>query len=376
MAQPFSRTTRALHASLGPRLGAAPSVGLSLALLCWLTLGEINVWQGSLRAELLGVEPARALSAAADGVVVHGALALGQAVREGDLLVELDAVDLEIQRTRAEATSAALRDQLQATDAAIGALEGAKGSASAAAGAGQDEARARAQAASAEAQLQRAEAARAEALFQRGSLSAEARDRAVQSARAASAAARAARSAASRSGDEGARERSDRSGAIEALRADAAALEAEIARADANAQELGRQLDERGLLAPVDGVVAERRPLSPGDRVRAGERLLTVLPDGPLKVVARFPPEAIGAIAVGQPARLQLDGLPDTRFGGLRAEVSAVGAAPQGDEVQVELRLLDGDPRLRHAQRGQVEVRVGAESPLRAMLRAAAGARP
>lgn len=376
MAQPFARTTRALLADAGPRLGPWPGLGLGAALLAWLALGEINVWQGSLTAELQGVEPARAVTAACDGVVLSGALELGQPVREGDLLVELDALDLEIQRARAEATTLALRDQLEATDAAIGALEGAQGSASLAAGAGQDEARARAQSASAEARLQRAEAARASELFARGTLSAELRDRALQSARAAEAAARAAWAATARTGSERARENSDRSGAIEALRAEAAALEAELAAAEASAQELGRQLEERGLLAPVSGVVAERRALAPGDRVRRGERLLTVLTEGPLRVVALFPPEALGAIAAGQPARLQLEGLPDSRFGGLAAEVQAVGSAPRGEAVQVELRLLGDDPRLRHGQRGQVEVQVGAEAPLRALLRAAAGAAP
>ena len=374
MAQPFARTTRALLADAGPRLGPWPALALTGGLGLWLAFGEINVWQGSLGAEVRGVEPARVVAAATDGVVLSADLALGQPVREGDLLIELDALDLEIQRARAELTTEALRAQLTATDAAIGAMEGAQGSASLAAGAGQDEARARAQAAAAEARLQRAEAARATELWRRGTLSEELRDRAVQSAQAAGAAARAASAAAARSGSERARENSDRSGAIEALRAEAAHLEAEVAAAEATAQELGRQLEERGLLAPVSGVVAERRPLVAGDRVQRGERLLTVLPAGPLQVVANFPPEALGAIAVGQPARLQLDGLPDSRFSGIEAEVAAVGAATRGEEVQVELRLLREDPRLRHGQRGQVEVQVGAESPLRALLRAAAGA--
>ncbi len=61
------------------------------------------------------------------------------------------------------------------------------------------------------------------------------------------------------------------------------------------------------LKAPFDGVIAERA-VDPGSTIALGARLFTIVDISSLTVEAGIPASVIGRIALGQPARLTIDG--------------------------------------------------------------------
>lgn len=97
-------------------------------------------------------------------------------------------------------------------------------------------------------------------------------------------------------------------------------------------------------------------------------------PRGGFKVIANFPPAALGRLQPGQPARLRLHGYPWTQYGSLAATVARVEDEVQDGYVQVEL-AVNPDPAsaipLQDDLLGTVEVEVDRVSPATLVLRAA-----
>jgi hypothetical protein len=85
-------------------------------------------------------------------------------------------------------------------------------------------------------------------------------------------------------------------------------------------------------------VVVAVAPRAPGDRVLVGEVLVTVLPDGPTRVVARLPAASLRGLTVDQAATLWPADARLGRWAGAAATVEAVGGAVDGGVVRVELR--------------------------------------
>ncbi len=128
--------------------------------------------------------------------------------------------------------------------------------------------------------------------------------------------------------------------------------------AQAKVDALGINLGLGTLLAPEDGTV-EAVLVKPGDVVQVGQVVGRLVPKGePLQVVAFLPEKDRAFVRVGDEARLELDQLPYSEFGTLKARVLRIGddlAGPQ--ELQeglghtaktefpvyrVELQVLDG----------------------------------
>jgi multidrug resistance efflux pump len=97
-------------------------------------------------------------------------------------------------------------------------------------------------------------------------------------------------------------------------------------------------------------------------------------PRGGFKVVADFPPAALGRIQPGQPARLRLHGFPWTQYGSVPGAVARVEDEIQDGSLRVEL-ALHPDPAsaipLQEGLLGSIEVEVDHVSPARLVLRAA-----
>jgi membrane fusion protein (multidrug efflux system) len=176
------------------------------------------------------------------------------------------------------------------------------------------------------------------------------------------------------------RERRTRSGQarvreVKLLR-EAAALDGDIATADGTIRRLEQEIERRRLRAPVAGRLGQILPVRRGTRLREGERIAVVVPDGGgLRAIAEFPvAQAAGRIRAGQPARARLDGFPSTAWGSLPARVVSVGSEPRGGWLRVELTVTP-DPTsripLQHGLPGQVEVEVERVSPLGVLARLA-----
>lgn len=126
-------------------------------------------------------------------------------------------------------------------------------------------------------------------------------------------------------------------------------LRSEIAQAEANQREVQAELvrlrqeslrnlsdldrqrvevreaqEQELLVAPVDGVVFDLVPASPGYASTPGETLLKVVPQGALEAKVFFSNREVGFVKAGQPAQVRVDAFPFTQFGSIPARIKAV----------------------------------------------------
>ncbi len=373
----FSRTLRQLDADRGQGAGwmMGLGVGVLLAWALWGFLGELPREVQSVQAQVQAVGTALPLQLRASGTVasVHGRL--GERVKEGDLLLQIDDTPLRLSLAEAQARRGAVAAQLRV---------------------GQQSSATEVQASAAEIQV----AAGGRAELQAALLALEQRRARLLSDRAAGL----------RLVEQGALERREvdaldselsllsgeelklresirraeagttaasRSAELRALggQATAADLAADLAAAEAAVGRLERQILDSRVLAPADGILGEWSGVAPGAYLGAGERFGALVPDGPLQVVAWFPPmQSVGQVATAQPAVVRLDGFPQTRLRGLPATVARVGSGAESAGLRVELSL-DGPPPLplSHGMVATVEVEVERLSPFSLLWRLVQG---
>jgi membrane fusion protein (multidrug efflux system) len=147
------------------------------------------------------------------------------------------------------------------------------------------------------------------------------------------------------------------------LASDLAAAKSELAQ-----HELA--IEHLTIRAPIAGMVEDIQPtLRPGAVVHEGDVIATVVPGGPVHVVAEYGPETIGRVHAGQRARLRLDGFPWTHYGTLGATVTTAASETRDNAVRVEL-ALDPDPKLTtmNGMTGVVDIEIDRVSPLRLFL--------
>jgi RND family efflux transporter MFP subunit len=121
----------------------------------------------------------------------------------------------------------------------------------------------------------------------------------------------------------------------QAATASLAAAQAEVRRAAAELDAVQRQRGQLRLLAPVDGVVAARHA-DPGTTLVAGQPLLTIVDPAGLRLNARIDQARAGGIAVGQPATVVLRSRPGAALAG-RVERLAWVADAVTEERIVEI---------------------------------------
>jgi len=169
----------------------------------------------------------------------------------------------------------------------------------------------------------------------------------------------------------------DRLAALAARGRDLAEVEAALRSGTESIARLELEIERRRIRAPISGRVGELADLKPGSVVQAGRRLVVIVPEGDVRVVAGFLPSAApGRIRPGQPARLRLDGYPWTRYGTLDAEVTHVGTEARNGLVRVELSVRNGSGGripLEHGLSGVAEVEVDHLSPAVLALKLAGG---
>ncbi|MGE0718953.1 MAG: HlyD family secretion protein [Alphaproteobacteria bacterium] len=102
------------------------------------------------------------------------------------------------------------------------------------------------------------------------------------------------------------------------------AAEAAVAMAAANLDQAQWRLDQRTLSAPAAGLVADTLFVA-GEFVAAGAPIVSLLPDGNVKLRVYVPEPWLSRVAVGHPLAVSCDGCP----AGLRARISYV--APQAE---------------------------------------------
>ena len=377
MSNPFSRTLRSLEGDLaaGSALGIATVTALLVLGGVWALAARLPVYVTSEEARLEVGEAPRTVAADVTGRIVRVAAAVGQEVRAGQTLFELDSgvergrlaeEDARLEGARLQIAS--LR-RSEATE--IEGLRRARETGRAAA----VEARSRYEAVLAAAELAEDEAARNDRLYQGGLVPELEATRSRALARQRRKEAEALRQEVARVEVETGREVQDRQAKVDGIRHDIAEQEGQAGLSVATSGRLREEEKLRLVRAPVSGRLAEVARVQPGAVVGAGAQLATILPPGRLQGVATFlPSSSLARIRPGQPARLRLEGFPWTEYGSLASRVARVSDEPRQGRVWIVF-TLSGQPRsaipLRHGLPGTLEVEVERVSPAALLLRAA-----
>jgi membrane fusion protein (multidrug efflux system) len=377
LASPFSRTTRSLAVD-SPRLTLTALCVALLGLVLWLAwflFGSVTLYEVSRQARLESGASAREVSALQAGRLVATHLEIGRQVHAGDVLAEFEAGPDVLRAREEEARLNAFPDKIAALRHEIEATQAAMDDDQRAAKASLQSAQARQREAAAGADFARDNERRMKAEGAAGGVAEVDALRATSEARKAASVAEAL-SADARKIDLDGRTRTRQSAAqIAELQRTLVSLEADAAGSKDTLERLNLQIEAHRVRAPVDGVVGEVMAARPGAYVAEGQKLATIVPAGRLVIVAQLDPAtALGRIRPGQPARVRLDGYPWTQYGVLEARVVRVAGEGRDNGLQVELAPIANPrlaPFLRHGLTGRAEIAVEKVSPAVLLMRSA-----
>jgi multidrug resistance efflux pump len=377
MASSFHRTTQSLRLDrgLGSITAFVVAIALIAAWLVWAFQAVVVRYEVSDSARLEVDAAAYPIEAPAAGRLTASRLVLGQEVRAGDVLVELESRSEQLSLEQERVHRVSLAPQLAALRSEVESDEQGNAAERAAATVAAGGAEAQRRQAEAQAVLAEEEDGRANRLRGEGLISeAEAR-RANADAQSKRAAVESMKASVARLEPELQIRRRDRDAAAAETRGDIARLESEAAASAANARRLEFEIEKRRIRAPVTGRLSECAILRPGAYITAGQQLGIIVPGSTLQVVAEFPAQAaLGKIHPGQNAIVKLDGFPWAQFGTLSAQVARVAGEIRDGKVRVELAVKSPDRsriQLTHGLPGSVEVEVERISPAVLLLRSA-----
>jgi membrane fusion protein (multidrug efflux system) len=318
-------------------LGAVVAAGAALyAAISAVNAGKETTDDAQVDADVVPI------SARVGGLVLQVLTKDNQAVKKGEVLVEIDPADLDAKAKQAEADLEAAKAQAAAADAQVGIVEAtSKGGLSAAraqlSGSASSVGSADAQVESARAALLRAqaEAARADTDLKRAEslkkdeaipqaqvdsarTTAQAAEAAVAQARANLAVAEESkRTAQTRIAE--AQGRVEQSAPVDAqlaaARAGAALAHARVAAGEASLRLAKLQLSYTKIEAAADGTLS-KLAVREGQQVQAGQPIVYVVPTATY-VVANFKETQVGEMKNGQRAKLEIDAFPGRTFEGV-----------------------------------------------------------
>ena len=369
----FSRTMRALDAEgVSPTLLAIVLVAGLAGVWCgWLITARVPVYQASAAARL-EVERVHPVAATVVGRVVSTALVLGREVKEGDVLLEVEAERERLETSEERSRVTALGNAASELDREIAAEEQAIEASRRAATAALTEARQRLSATEAAAVQAQDRLARATQLERQGLIAvAEAQDARAQDAARRADVAAAAAGIERLSAEQAAAERGRRA-RLAGLQRQRVELQGQRAVTQSSVTRFARVAERRRVRAPVSGRLGEVTPVQIGAVIRDGERLASIVPDGQVRIVAEFPPPALGRLKSGQRARVRLDGFPWTQYGYVESTVTSVASETREQRVRVELAVQQSAPSvipLQHGMPGVVEVEVERVAPVLLLIR-------
>ena len=376
MSTPFFCSLRSLTADRGRRSlgGILLATALLSAWAVWFFLARVTLYEVTTLARLEVDRAVYPIAAPVTGQIVGTHLRLGHEVQTGEVLVELETNEQQLQLEEERRRLAALQAQRDGLAKEIRVEEEGQRREHQAARVALNEARARyreaqvsAQAAQKEADIyRRMQAYRlaSELEFLRVTMEASRRE----------AAANVLRLAISRLESEQQTKESQRQGGLERLQREASQLTGQITMVTAALERPAYEMTRRSIRATMAGCLCEVANVRIGMVVREGDRLGAIVSPGTLKVIADFlPATALGRIKPGQPAQLRLEGFPWTQYGAVAARVTSVASEIRDNLVRAELTVdAAASPiPLQHGLPGAVEVAVERLSPATLVLRTA-----
>jgi len=334
----------------------------------WVFEAHISLYETSDDARLEVEHAAHSVEASVAGRVIANHLVLGERVQAGQVIVELDAdterLQLAEEQTQPNTLTAQLSSLRNEIDSEGQALDEARQTARTAI----DEAHAQHREAEAAAQYARTEAERLASLYEGGFISELDFLHAKSKAQEEEAVADRMRLSIVRLEQEHRTVEYDRQTRIEQLNGELQRIEGQMFTGKATIKRIEHEITKRQIQAPISGRVGEIADLRAGAFISEGTKLGAIIPDGGLRAVAYFPPEAaLGRVQPGQPARIRLNGFPWSQFGSLPATVATVASEQQDGRVRVELEVHPDSASLiplQHGLPGIVEIEIKKVSPL------------
>jgi len=105
-----------------------------------------------------------------------------------------------------------------------------------------------------------------------------------------------------------------------------------------------KQLDATNVLAPYDGIVADRM-VNPGDVVAPGSPLFTLVDPSTMRLEAAVPADQLGAVRLNAPVRFSVTGYPGRTFEGRISSINP-SADPQTRQVRLFVRIPNAGAQL------------------------------
>lgn len=357
---------------------AVVAAALFAAWLAWLILGRVPLYVASSNARVEVRLAGHAVDAPDTARVNHVFVSLGQRVRAGELLVQLDDTVERLQRDELTARITSQRAAIAALGRQSASLEAGLRDDAGTAVARRREAEEALRSAEAGARLAEEEVRRIEALHRAQLVS----ESALAGARAAAAQRRAeaqgAALAVGRASTEGRSSNAGQRAAFENVRSEEAELRGAMEEASVAVRRLDEVIARRAIKAPVSGAVGDLARITPGKAVQSGTRLAVIVPGGNTHIVAEFLPQVAGGrVEIGQRARFRLQPFAWSDAEVIRARVTRVATEPAAGAIRVELAA---EPRnaggvasrwLQHGVTGTAEVETERLSPLQLILRSA-----
>jgi membrane fusion protein (multidrug efflux system) len=350
-------------------------VAVALVLLAgwivWALAGRVSIVAVSKRARFESRRAVRQIAIPASGRITGINIALGQNVKRGDVLVELDPADATIRRGKALADIDHLRRRIEAVNAQIVATRELATAQTNAAAAKLRQARESRNEAAHLAEIESARADRLGRLGQQGlvppSDATEARSRAD--------AERAKGRGLAAAEDEVAKEQAEAISTAEArvrsLDSDRIDLQSQLAANQSAVQQADVDLERLRIRAPADGRIGSSAELRPGAWVGEGTVVASIVPIEPMEVAAWFGLDDMPLLRTGQSAWIWLDALGRGGRRRFHATVTGIERDPSGTDFRVTLRLAALPAAVDQGFPATVTIEVQYLSPLDALLRAA-----
>jgi multidrug resistance efflux pump len=353
---------------------AVVAAALSAAWLAWLILARVPLYVASSDARVEVRQAGHAVDAPDSARVARVFATLGQRVRAGELLVQLDDTVERLQRDELTARVTSREASIEALVRQRASLETALRDTAGTATSRRLEAGEALRSAEAAARLADEEVRRIEALHRAQLVSESVLGAARAAASQRRAEAQAAAIAVQRASTEGRTTGAGQRAAVEDVLSEEAELRGEVAEARVALRRLSEVIARRAIRAPVSGTVGDLARITPGMAVQSGARLAVVVPGGRTHIVAQFPPHVVGGrVEVGQHARFRLQPFAWSDAEVVRARVTRVATEPSNGVIRIELAAVTDavSPRLRHGVTGTAEVETERLSPLQLILRSA-----
>jgi HlyD family secretion protein len=147
------------------------------------------------------------------------------------------------------------------------------------------------------------------------------------------------------------------------LQQDMQRLRSELAELQAQITETQVTLRYQALRSPVDGVVFDLKPKSPGYSAQSTESVMKIVPFKAMEAKVEIPSADIGFVRTGMPADVSIDSFPATDFGVLEGSVRQVGSdalPPDPAKQQQDYRF----PALIQLSSQQLKLKGGRQLPL------------